>query len=162
MRPVGRGMRALTALASLALGHLPAPSNVAAYDTVRDAAAGQVVGGFASTTVALSLHATAATFSVPVTPTPTAVRRGVNVHLSWQAVTISSGDVVRYLVLRHGTNSVSTEACTGADAPVTSGGLVTCIDRKPGSSGTYTVQAYVTTPAGATTWTLPASPSVSA
>jgi len=162
MRPLGRGTRALTALASLALGHLPLPVVLASLGPVPEVTAGPVIGGFASSTVSLSLNARAAEFSVPITPTPTVVRRGVNVHLSWNAVTISSGDAVRYLVVRHTPNAAPVEVCTGADSPVTSGTLVTCIDRKPSQTGAYSVQAHVVSSSGSTTWSLPASPSVSA
>jgi len=162
MRPLGRGTRALTALASLVLGHLPLPVVLASLASVQEVTAGPVLGGFASSNVSLSLDARAAEFSVPITPTPTVIRRGVNMHLSWQAVTISSGDPVRYWVVRQTPNATPVEVCTGADSPVTSGTLVTCIDRKPGQSGAYSVQAHVVSSSGTTTWSLPASPSVSA
>lgn len=70
---------------------------------------------------------------------------------------LGSGDL-----LRTSPGLAAVEPCTGADAPVASGGTVRCIDRKPGATSTYTVQAYVVSSTGAQTWSLPPSPSVSA
>lgn len=117
---------------------------------------------FTSASTTRSFSATAGSFSVAVTPTPTAIRRGPNVHLSWAAVTVSSGDIVNYRVMRTSPGLAAVQICTGADAPVTSGGVVTCIDRKPGATSTYTAQAYVVSTTGAETWSLTPSPSVSA
>lgn len=75
---------------------------------------------------------------------------------------MTSGDTVHYRVMRTSPGLTAVQTCTGADAPVTSGGIVTCIDRKPGSTSTYTIEAYVVSTTGVETWSLPPSPSVSA
>lgn len=124
--------------------------------------AGPAGATFTSASVSVDLHASGAVFSDTVTPTPVAVRRGPNVHLSWTAVTISSGDMISYRVMRTTAGVSPVQVCTGVDAPVTSGTTVTCIDRKPGATSSYTVQAYVTTASGVETWSLPVSLAASA
>lgn len=117
---------------------------------------------FTSAPATRTFSAAGGSFNLAVTPVPSAVRRGPNVHLTWTAVTVSSGDTVHYRVMRTSPGLAAVQTCTGADTPVTSGGIVTCIDRKPGATSSYTVQAYVVSSTAVETWSLPASPSVSA
>lgn len=118
------------------------------------------VSGYSSTPLSVTVNVSAATFSATVTPSPSVVRRGVNMRISWPAVSISSGDPVRYRVMLISPPSAPSEVCTGVDLPVESGGIVSCTDRKPGSTPTYSVQAFVAAPDGTPTWSLPASPAV--
>ena len=95
-------------------------------------------------------------FSPGVAPPVTRTARGVNTQLSWPAVTFSSGTAPAYLVTRIQQDGTRTAVCTGADSPVFSGSLMTCVDRKPGAAALYTEQPVLVV-GGQVTWSLPPS-----
>ncbi len=81
---------------------------------------------------------------------------GPKANLTWDEVTISSGDQVSYIVIRIEANGNQTTICTGSKAPKVSLGTVSCTDDKPGRNPTYTEQPYVFVNSQ-TTWTLTTS-----
>lgn len=97
---------------------------------------------------------TGAVFVPSIAPVPTKTIRGVNAALQWNEVTVNSGAVVQYKVMRILTDGSSLEVCTGADVPITSGGIVTCMDRKPPTGTRYTEQPYIVGGAAVMTWSL--------
>lgn len=105
-----------------------------------------------------------ATFAPTVAPVITPKVKGNSVNLSWSTVSISSGQLVTYVVTRIPSVGSPVQVCTGAeDAPTELHSIATCTDRgiAKGISYTYTEQPVVMN--GATqTWSLPAStPSIS-
>lgn len=97
-------------------------------------------------------------FSPSVAPLITQKFRGVNDLLGWPAVTFSGTATVSYVVTRIEPNGTVTVVCTGADAPVVSGGSVTCTDRKAPKSSLYSEQPVILS-AGSVTWSLtPSTP----
>ena len=95
-------------------------------------------------------------FSPGVAPPVTRSERGVNVFLSWPAVTFSSGAGPSYLVTRVQTDGARVSVCTGAESPVVSAGTVSCTDRKPPAGSLYSEQPVLLT-GGQVTWSLPPS-----
>lgn len=100
-----------------------------------------------------------ATFSPATAPVVTQRFKGVNDQLGWTAVTFSGAATVSYVVMRTDPNGTTVQVCTGADAPVTSGQSVTCMDRKAPKSSQYSEQPVITN-AGSVTWSL--APSIPA
>jgi hypothetical protein len=105
---------------------------------------------------------TAAEFDAVVSPTPSVDRRGQNLWIRWDAVTISSGAPVTYVVTRRGSGSASETVCTLTDPDPVAGNSLECRDFKPGSGVSYTMQALVLGPDTEVTWTLPPSSPVPA
>lgn len=97
-------------------------------------------------------------FSPAVAPVVSHVRVRSQVTLTWSAVTISSGATVLYRVMRIPVAGSPVEVCTGASAPVTTAGTVSCTQAIPGANNndTYTEQPYIAY-LGQVTWSLPAS-----
>lgn len=95
-------------------------------------------------------------FSVPVAPSVSRVARGVNIALSWPAVSFSSGTEVSYLVTRIQADGSRVAVCTGADLPVFSGTSMTCTDKRPPAGSLYTEQPVLSV-GGQVTWSLPPS-----
>lgn len=97
-------------------------------------------------------------FSPAVAPVVSNVRVRNQITLSWSAVTVSSGATVHYRVMRIPVAGTPVEVCTGASAPVTTGGSVSCTEAIIGGNptDTYTEQPYVSY-LGQMTWSLPAS-----
>ena len=98
-----------------------------------------------------------AVFSPKTAPVVAVLTRKNSTRLSWDAVTISSGQEVAYVVVRISSSGNKSTICTGRNAPTVSSGTVSCVDDKPGSNPTYTEQPYVFVNSQ-TTWTL--APSV--
>ena len=99
-----------------------------------------------------------AQFTPTVAPLVSHVRVRSQVTLTWSAVTISSGATVHYHVIRIPVAGSPVEVCTGASAPVTTGGTVSCTQSIPGANNNdlYTEQPYVVY-LGQQTWSIPAS-----
>lgn len=97
-------------------------------------------------------------FTPAVAPVVSHVRVRNQITLSWSAVTISSGATVHYRVIRIPVAGSPVEVCTGASAPVTTGGTVSCTQSIPGANNNdlYTEQPYVVY-LGQQTWSIPAS-----
>lgn len=103
-----------------------------------------------------------AEFSPAVAPIVSHVRVRNETTLSWSAVTISSGTTVLYRVMRiPGGGGSPVQVCTGASAPVTTGGSVSCTETIVGAkpTDTYTEQPYVAH-LGQMTWSI--APSIPA
>ena len=100
----------------------------------------------------------AASFTPSVAPTIT--RSGVTATpvLSWSPVVLSSGATVSYTVTRIPKVGSPVAVCTGTDAPVLAGGIVSCTDRIHGANPNdrYTEQPYLVR-SGQVTWSLAAS-----
>jgi hypothetical protein len=104
-----------------------------------------------------SKNFTGATFIPSVAPVVSAQVRRADALLSWSSVTTSSGSNVNYRVLRSGLDG-TVEVCSGTDAPVVSGSLVSCVDRtvQADASYTYTEQPLLIRQSQ-TTWSRPTS-----
>lgn len=112
---------------------------------------------FVAVAPTFTVHATAASFSVEISPTPTVSRRGQNIWIEWPAITISSGRAVSYTVERHGVGQTAEVVCTLTDPTPVADTILSCRDFKPGTGAAYRIQAYVTGPDGGQTWSLPPS-----
>lgn len=99
-----------------------------------------------------------ARFSPSIAPMVSHVRLRNQITLTWSAVAISSGYTVLYHVTRIPVAGSPIQICTGATAPVTAGGSVSCTEAIPGANPNdrYTEQPYVTY-LGQMTWSIPAS-----
>ena len=117
-------------------------------------------GAFSATAPSFTIVASAARFDATVSPTPTVSRRGRNIWIAWPAITISSGRPVTYTVVRHGSGQSVETVCLTTDPTPAAGTVIECRDFKPGTGATYRVEAFVTGPDGAPTWSLPASDTV--
>ena len=104
-----------------------------------------------------SKNFTGATFIPSVAPVVSAQVSRADALLSWPSVTTSSGSNVNYRVVRSGPDG-TVEVCSGTDAPIVSGSLVSCIDRavQANASYTYTEQPLLMRQSQ-TTWFRPAS-----
>ena len=95
-------------------------------------------------------------FSPTVAPAVIRTARGVNLFLSWPAVTFSSGMAPSYVVTRVQPDGVLVTVCAGVDAPVVSAGTVSCTDKKPPAGSLYSQQPVLVV-GGQVTWSLPPS-----
>lgn len=115
---------------------------------------------FVAVAPTFTVDATAASFSVGISPTPTVSRRGQNIFIEWPAITISSGRAVSYRVERHRVGQTAEVVCTLTDPTPVADTILSCRDFKPGTGAEYRIQAFVTGPDGGQTWSLPASDAV--
>jgi hypothetical protein len=115
-------------------------------------------GPFADHAPSVTAIVTAATFDTAASPAPVVERRGQNVWITWNSVTISSGAPVGYLVTRHAAGSTPEAVCSITDPSPVPGSTLECRDFKPGSGASYTVRVNTFGPDGTATWDLPASP----
>ena len=111
---------------------------------------------FAGVTAPRSHQLGGGSFSPAVAPAVTRTARGVNVFLSWPAVTFSSGASPSFVVTRVQTDGARVTVCTGADTPVVSAGTVSCTDKKPPTGSLYSQQPVLLV-SGQVTWSLPPS-----
>lgn len=111
---------------------------------------------FAGVTAPRSHRLGGGSFSPAVAPAVTRTARGVNVFLTWPAVTFSSGASPSYVVTRFQTDGTQVSVCTGADAPVVSAGTASCTDKKPQAGSLYSQQPVLLA-GGQVTWSLPPS-----
>lgn len=100
---------------------------------------------------------TGAAFAPSVAPVVSVTQVSTKASLSWPRVSISGAATVGYRVMRT-TTVGSVEVCSGANAPVTTGEVVTCFDETVSADASYSyTQQPILVRGGTVTWSRPPS-----